>query len=210
MNLNLFAWKPEDVRSSPRGFQFKLLDFRDGEERWYTKEEIIDICTKDDSILTQIYRNFLDKIEARVEELKEKSELGFTKKVLRRFFDDDEHRFCGGEVIQIYYPNEKGTAGAPELTLRLTKGNIHYKENKIGISKEAYLGGIELNVDNVHLVDEFYNIHFIAPLWKFRKLGKEEWERVFLPVKHFVIYNFGHKTPEYKDKLKDVNIIEKF
>jgi hypothetical protein len=210
MKLNLATWKPEDVRFSSKGIQYKIMDLDSQDYRWLTAMEIEKICDSDGSRFGKLYRGFKEKIDKRAVEISGLKKNGFMKKIIEKYYEDNKMKFCIAEIIQTYYPNDSGIPSAPELLVKINKNNFHYKKDGLlGIDKEILNLAKRSNAEDIHLVDEYSGMHFITTLDKYEKIGEtENWGKVYLPVKHFTVYQFGGKYPDYQKHLNGIDIHE--
>jgi hypothetical protein len=203
MKLNIAAWKPEDIRPTMGRMQFKLMDFNTGTYKWLTMEEINDIMKVDHISLNKMFVAFQEKAAAREEEVRKIMNEGFEKKFLKKYNGD---RYCVGEIVEFHYGS---IVSAPRLMKSLAFKDFYHPTPSWGIDDEILIDAKKLGVEDIYLIDEYNNIHFITTMKRFKLLGESmSWGKTYLPLKHFAIYKYGDKTPSYDKHLKGIDIHE--
>lgn len=200
MRLNIIGWKSEDIRPSLRGMQFKLMDFSTEKYKWMTIKEIED---EDKTINPKMFQTFVEKTVIRTKEVNEIMSEGFEKKFLKKYHDE---KTCTGEIVEFHYGN---IVSAPKLMKSISYKDFYNNVPSWGIEDEVIIDAKKLGVEDIYLVDEYNNIHFITTMKKFNLIGESmSWGKTYLPLKHFEIYKYGDSIPNYAKHLAGLKIHE--
>jgi hypothetical protein len=204
MNLNVAAWKPEDIRPTLSNMQYKLMDFSTGKYKWLTMEEIEEAAKADHSFHTKLFTAFLERASARAEAVHKIMSEGFEKRFLKKYNND---KFYNGEIVEFLYGS--GIVSAPRLMMSLAFNDFFHATPSWGIEDDILIDAKKLGVEDIYLIDDYNSIHFITTMRKFNVVGESmSWGKTYLPLKHFEIYKYGDKIPSYEKHLKGIKVHE--
>jgi hypothetical protein len=202
-NLNFSGWDKKEVRISSVGLKYKLMDLDTKKYKWLTREQIISGCVSDGMAHTSGYKRFMETTEKTEDEYKTMSG-DFEKVVLKRFFSDDKNLLVDSEIIETHYPSYPGKlVSMPKLVKKIVGADFNRKTEAWGINEEILITAKKLNVEDVHLVDEYNNVHFYTTMSKFNSDGEgSSWGKVYLPLRLFKCKKYGDKVPFYSKSIK--------
>jgi hypothetical protein len=203
MKLNILGWKEEDTRPTMKDIQFKLMDFTTEKYKWLTLKDVEYIAKSDGSVHTKIFTTFMEKALVRVEEIKKSMDEGFEKKFIKKYVED---KYSTGEIVEFHYGN---VISAPRLMKRLGPKDFYYKVPSWGVDDVILIDAKKFGVEDIYLIDEYNNIHFYTTMKRFNILGESmSWGKTYLPLKHFEIYKYGNRVPNYDKYLKGIEVYE--
>jgi hypothetical protein len=146
---------------------------------------------------------FLDKAKVRAEEVRKIMDEGFEKKFLKKYKGD---KYCDGEIIIVHYGN---IMSAPRLVKSLSFKDFYHPNPSWGIDDDILMDANKFGVEDIYLIDEYNNIHFITTMRKFKIVGESmSWGKTYLSLKHFEIHKYGDKIPSYDKYLKGIEVHE--
>ncbi len=204
--LNLSGWEEKNMRLSPRGLIYKIMDFDSKKYVWVTWNDVKKEFEKNNQLDSISYKNFINKID-KYETAVENLNGNFEKVVLKRYMREDNPLMTDAEIMEIKYETPVGfIVSTPILVKKILGSDFNSRTESWGIDEEILLYAKRMDVEDFDLVDEYNGVHFYTTLNKYKVLGETSgWGKVYLPIKHFKVKKYSDKVPFYAKYIRNVN-----